>query len=113
MARQQVERAGQGFARIILAQGLDILGCLVGILVAHQKADDHVAEGIIHSRVKLRSLQVTTQMAIADLVRGIFPDFAEQQRVGLLGEHGLFDLGQEIIRKLVGHIEAPAMSAGT
>ena len=51
-------------------------------------------------------------MAIADLVRGIFPDFAEQQRVGLLGEHGLFDLGQEVIGKLVGHVETPAMGAG-
>ncbi len=52
-------------------------------------------------------------MAIADLVGGVFPDLAEQQCVGLLGEHGLFDLGQEVIGKLVGHIEAPAMSAGT
>ena len=51
-------------------------------------------------------------MAVADLVGGIFPDLAEQQRVGLLGEHGLFDLGQEVIGKLVGHIEAPAMGTG-
>ena len=51
-------------------------------------------------------------MAVADLVGGIFPDLAEQQRVGLLGEHGLFDLGQEVIGKLVGHIQAPAVSAG-
>ena len=51
-------------------------------------------------------------MAVADLVGGIFPDLAEKQRVGLLGEHGLFDLGQEVIGKLVGHIQAPAVSAG-
>ena len=51
-------------------------------------------------------------MAVADLVGGIFPDLAEQQRVGLLGEHGLFDLGQEVIGKLVGHIQTPAVSAG-
>ncbi len=51
-------------------------------------------------------------MAVADLVGGVFPDFAEQQRVRLLGKHGLFDLGQEVIGKLVGHIQAPAVSAG-
>ena len=53
MARKQIKCAGQGLTRIVLAQGLDILGCLVGVLVAHQKADDHVAEGVIHSRVEL------------------------------------------------------------
>ena len=52
-------------------------------------------------------------MAVADLVGGIFPDLAEQQRVGLLGEHGLFNLGQEVVGKLVGHIQAPAVSAGS
>ena len=47
-------------ARIILAQGFDILGCLVSVLIAHQKADNHVAEGIIHGRVELGSLQIAT-----------------------------------------------------
>ena len=50
-------------------------------------------------------------MAIADLVGGVFPDLAEQQRVGLLGEHGLFNLGQEVVGKLVGHVQTPAMGA--
>ena len=52
-------------------------------------------------------------MAIANLVGGVFPDLAEQQRIGLLGEHGLFDLGQEVVGKLVSDVQAPAMSAGT
>ena len=56
VARKQIERAGQCLARVVLAQGFDILGCLVGVLVAHQKADDHVAEGVIHSRVQLGAL---------------------------------------------------------
>ena len=50
-------------------------------------------------------------MAIANLVGGVFPDLAEQQRVGLFGENGLFDLGQEVIGKLVGHVQTPAMGA--
>ena len=112
MARKQIERAGQCLTRVVLAQGLDILGGFVGVLVAHQKADDHVAERVIHSRVQLGALQVAAQMAVADLVGGVFPDLAEQQRVGLLGEHGLFDLGQEVVGKLVGDIQAPAVGAG-
>ena len=51
-------------------------------------------------------------MAVADLVGGVFPDLAEQQCVRLLGEHGLFDLGQEVIGKLVGHVQAPTMGTG-
>ena len=58
VARKQIKCAGQGLARIILAQGFDILGCLVSVLIAHQKADNHVAEGIIHGRVELGSLQI-------------------------------------------------------
>ena len=56
-------------------------------------------------------MQIATQMAVADLVGGVFPDFAEQQRIGLFGKYCLLDLGQEIVRKLVGHVKAPAMSA--
>ena len=112
MARKQIERAGQCLARVVLAQGLDVLSSLIGILVAHQKADDHVAEGVVHGRVELRALQIAAQVAIADLVGGVLPDFAEQQRIEFLGEHGLFDLGQEVIGKLIGHVQTPAMGAG-
>ena len=50
-------------------------------------------------------------MAVADLVGGVFPDFAEQQRVRLFGKHGLLDFGQEVVGKLVGHVQTPAMGA--
>ena len=113
MARKQIERAGQCLARVVFAQGLDILGCLVGVFVAHQKTDDHVAEGVIHGRVQLGALQVAAQMAVANLIGGVFPDFAEQQCVGLFGKYGLLDLGQEVVGKLVSDVQAPSMSAGT
>ena len=51
-------------------------------------------------------------MAVANLIGGVLPDFAEQQCIGFLGEHGLFDLGQEVIGKLVGHVQAPTMGTG-
>ena len=51
-------------------------------------------------------------MAVANLIGGVFPDFAEQQRVRLFGEYGLFDLGQEVVGKLVGDIQAPTMGTG-
>ena len=112
MAREQIECAGQSLARVVLAQGLDILGCLIGVLVAHQAADDHVAEGVVHSRIELGALQVAAQMTVADLVGGVFPNFAEQQCVRLFGKYCLLDLGQEVVRKLVGHIQTPAVSTG-
>ena len=43
-------------------------------------------------------------MTVAYLVGGVFPDFAEQQCVGLFGKYGLLDLGQEVVGKLVGHV---------
>ena len=51
-------------------------------------------------------------MAIANLVRGVLPDLAEQQRVGLFGKYCLLDLGQEVVRKLVSDVQAPAVSTG-
>ena len=113
VARQQIERAGQSLARVVLTQGLDILGRLIGVLVAHQKADDHVAEGVVHGGIKLGALQVAAQMTVTDLVGGVLPDLAEQQRVGLFGKYCLLDLGQEIVRKLVSDVQTPAVSTGT
>ena len=52
-------------------------------------------------------------MAVANLVGGVFPDFAEQQCVRLFVKYGLLDLGQEVVGKLVSDVQAPAMSAGT
>ena len=112
MARKQIECAGQCLARVVLAQGLDVLGSLICVLAAHQKADDHVAEGVVHGGVELRALQIATQVTIADLVGSVLPDFAEQQRVGLLGEHGLFDFGQEVVGKLVSDVQTPTMGTG-
>ena len=51
-------------------------------------------------------------MAIANLVRGVLPDLAEQQRVGLFGKYCLLDLGQEVVRKLVSDVQTPAVSTG-
>ena len=56
VARKQIKRARQGLTRIVLSEGLDIFSSLVSVFVAHQKADDHVAEGVIHSRVELGAL---------------------------------------------------------
>ena len=51
-------------------------------------------------------------MAIADLVGGVLPDLAEQQRVGLFGENGFLNLGQEVVGKLVSDVQAPTMGTG-
>ena len=51
-------------------------------------------------------------MAIANLVGGVFPDFAEQQRVRLFGKYGLLNLGQEVVGKLVSDVQAPTMGTG-
>lgn len=49
-------------------------------------------------------------MAIANLVGGVFPDFAEQQCIRLFGKYGLLDLGQEVVGKLVSDVQTPAMA---
>ncbi len=51
-------------------------------------------------------------MAVANLVGGVFPDFAKQQRIRLFGKYGLLDLGQEVVGKLVSDVQAPPMGTG-
>ena len=51
-------------------------------------------------------------MAVANLVGGVFPDFAEQQSIRFFGKYGLLDLGQEVVGKLVSDVQAPTMGTG-
>ncbi len=64
VAAEQVEAAGQGLGRVILAQGLDSLGALVGVLPVNEKTQYGIAQRVVHGRVELVTQQVFAQLAV-------------------------------------------------
>ena len=68
-------------------------------------------EGVVHHRIQGGAQGVAPAAAVALLDDRVFPDFADDGRVGLDGLGGVTDQGQHIVRQLVGHIQAPAGGA--
>ena len=109
VAAEQVEGAAQGLGRIVLAQGLDGFGGIRSGTPAHEQVQHEVAERVVHGRVELRTQEIAAELAVAHLVRGVFPYLAEHEAVFAFGERGGLDLLDHVIGELVGHVQAPAV----
>ncbi len=112
VAADEVEGAVQGLGGVVLAEGLDGLSDVVGRVPAHEQVEHDVAERVVHGRVELGAEQVAAELAVADLVGGVFPDLADHEAVGALGERRLLDLLDHVVRELVGYVEPPAAGTG-
>ena len=112
VAAQEVEGGVEVVARVVLSQLLEARGQLGGADVAAYEGEKPRAHGVVHRGVELPALEVLAQLAVGELVGGVLPDLADQHPVGLLREKRLLDLRDELVRELVGHVEAPAAGAG-
>ena len=112
VAAQQVERAVERVARVVLAQLLQAGGQLVGTDMAADVVKKPCAQRIVHHAVELLALEVLAELAVGKLVRRVLPHLADEHGVVLLGHRGGLDLGDELVGELVGHVHAPAARAG-
>ena len=112
MAREQVQRGSHGLGRIVLRDLHEALRRIRRADVAEKEVEHRRAERIVHRAVELGTQQVATQLAIADLVRRILPDLAQDECVRALGERGGLDVLDELVRQLVRYVEAPAARTG-
>ncbi len=111
VAAQQVQAGVEGLRRVVLVQGLHGVGVVLRGGLLGQEAQRGDAERVVHGPVQLLALQVLAQLAVAHLVGGVLPHLANEQGVRLLGQGGLLDGGNEVVRQLVRNVQAPA--AGT
>ena len=111
MAPEEIEQRVERVARVVLTELFEAVGELRRPDAVADEVEQRSAERVVHDAVEFLALEVLAQLAVAHLVGGILPDFADEKRVGLLGKNRLLDLGNEAIRELVRDVEAPA--AGT
>ena len=97
-------------ARVVLAQALHLFGKVLGRRAA-QKAQDAVAQRVVHDAVELAALEIAAADRVADLVRGVLPHLAHDERVRLFAAGGRVELLDESVGQLVGHVQAPARRA--
>ena len=112
MAAQEVEGRVEVVARVVLAQLLEAGGKLGGADLPPQEGEDAGAERVVHRSVELTTLEVLTKPAVGELVGGVLPDLPDQHAVGALRDERALDVLDELVRELVGHVEAPAARAG-
>ena len=111
VASQQVERGVEVVARVVLAQLLEPRRELARAHVPPDVGEKGRADRVVHRGVELGALEVLAQLAVRHLVGGVLPDLADQHAVGLLGQQRALDLRDELVRELVGDVEAPAARA--
>ena len=67
--------------------------------------------GVVHGAVDIVAREVFPLLAVADLIRRVFPDFTDEDGVGIFFFQGLIELPQERNGQLVDDIEAPTADA--
>ena len=67
--------------------------------------------GVIHGTVDVIAAEVLPLLAVTDLVRSIFPDFADEDGVGLFLFQRMVELAQEGHGQFIDDVQAPAADA--
>ena len=109
---QKVQCRVDGRGRVVLADGKDLVGGLLGGL-AFYKIQHGVLEGVVHHAVQSLAQQVGAAVVKAELGCGILPHLAQQKLLRAYPLDGGADLLDEFVRQLVGHIQPEAGSAPT
>ena len=84
MGPEDIHQTVQHFRRIIFDNGFDRFRKAAGIPVTYE-INDGRAERIIHDRVETIAFEVVFSFVVGDLVGGVLPDFADDERIRLFG----------------------------
>ena len=104
MGGQKVQGRVQSRGRVVLADGQDLSGGLLGGL-ALDKVQHGVLEGVVHHAVQALAQQIGAAVAEAILGGGVLPHFAQQEFFRADPLDGGADLLNEGVRQLVGHVQ--------
>ena len=108
MGAQKVQGRIERIMRIVLIELLEACCRLVGIDLVQEEVEHGSPEGIVHRRVELAAQKVVPRLAVGNLVRGIFPDLADDSGIGTLCACSRGDVADEVFGELICHIEPPA-----
>ena len=109
VGRQKVQCRVDGRGRVVLADGKDLVGGLLGRF-ALDKIQHGVLEGVVHHAVQPLAQQVGAAVVKAELGGGVLPHLAQQKLLRAYPFDGGADLLNKFVRQLVGHIQPEAGS---
>ena len=107
---QEIQRRVDGGGRVVLADGKDLVGGLLGGF-ALDKIQHGVLEGVVHHAVQPLAQQVGAAVVKTELGGGVLPHLAQQKLLRAYPLDGGADLLNEFVRQFVGHIQPETGSA--
>ena len=111
VAADEVEHGIEIFRRVIFDEPRQFGIHAPRIFGAGHEVDHQGALGVVHGAVDIVAAEVFPLFAVADLVRRIFPDFADEDGIGLFLFQGMVELAQEGYGQLVDDVQSPAADA--
>ena len=111
VAADEVHHHVEIFLRVVLSEALQKAHRLTPVDVVEQEVQDCLAERIVHRRVNLLPAKVLARHAVADLVRRVLPDLADEDRVGVRRLEFAVERLRELRGQFVDDVETPAADA--
>ena len=111
VAADEVHHHVEIFLRVILSEALQKAHRLASVNVVEQEVQDRLAERIVHRRVDFLPAKVLARHAVADLVRRVLPDLADEDRVGVRRLEFAVERLRELRGQFVDDVETPAADA--
>ena len=105
---EQIHKTAVHRIRVVVVLPEQKISQFVGILSAEGKVDDRSPKRIVHYRVERVAQSVVTHFSVAFLSDCVFPDFADDNAVGIFGFCRISYHAQNLVGKLVGNIYPPA-----
>ena len=111
VAADEVHHHVEIFLRVVLSEALQKAHRLTPVDVVEQEVQDRLAERIVHRRVDLLPAKVLARHAVADLVRRVLPDLADEDRIGVRRLEFAVERLRELRGQFVDDVETPAADA--
>jgi len=107
MSAQDIHKAVYNFRRIVFGYCLNCLRQLFRIAFSDEVYYS-CAERVVHYRIQTIAFKIVLSFVIGDLVGCVLPNLADYESIAFFGLCSADESVEEIVRKLVSHIEPPA-----
>lgn len=111
VAADEVEHGIPVFRRVVLHELHELPTQTAAVFLAQHEGHGHGAEDIIHGTVYVVAAEVFPLLAVGDLIGSIFPDFADEDGIGIFFFERMIEAAQERHGQFVDDVEAPAADA--
>ena len=110
MRSEEIHEVVGGAFRVSAVQSFAVFPHKFDRAVFHV-VNDRASHGIIHHGVKLAAVEIRSSAAVADFVRRILPNFADENAVRIVFLDSFAELFEKSFVKLVSYVKSPPRHA--